>query len=102
MAKVPAIKDNQNEQAMRYIQSHESVAIHARRGDLLGLNYALYATRYFKKAVGFIKKHTNNPIFFHCSQKLKVKLTPEARPVFAGIIVGSNERLRFLYFGVMV
>ena len=60
----PSIKDNQNEQAMRYIQSHESVAIHARRGDLLGLNYALYATRYFKKAVGFIKKHTNNPIFF--------------------------------------
>ncbi len=60
----PPIEDDKNLQAMKYIQSHESVAIHARRGDLLGLNYALYVTGYFKKAVNFIREHTKNPIFF--------------------------------------
>ena len=58
------IEDKKNLRAMNYIQSHESVAIHARRGDLLGLNYALYVTGYFKKAVRFIRKNTKNPIFF--------------------------------------
>ena len=60
----PEIEDERNREAMRQIQSRESVAIHVRRGDLLGLNYALYATGYFKKAVKFIKENTNSPVFY--------------------------------------
>ena len=60
----PEIKDERNKEAMKRIQSQESVAVHVRRGDLLGLNYALYATGYFKKAVKFIKENTSNPAFY--------------------------------------
>lgn len=60
----PEIKDSRNAEALEYIKSHNSVAIHARRGDMLGYNYAFYVTGYFKRAVKYIRKHTKNPIFY--------------------------------------
>lgn len=60
----PEIKDTQNRDALEYIKSHNAVAIHARRGDMLGYNYAFYVTGYFKRAVKYIREHTDNPIFY--------------------------------------
>lgn len=60
----PEIKDAKNREAIDHIKSHNAVAIHARRGDMLGYNYAFYVTGYFKRAVKYIRKHTNNPIFY--------------------------------------
>lgn len=62
--KFPPICDAKNSEAFDYISSCNSVAIHARRGDLLGSNYGCYATGYFRRAVKYIRKHTENPIFF--------------------------------------
>jgi len=60
----PEITEKKNLEALDYIKSHNSVAIHARRGDMLGGNYIYYATGFFKRAVRYIRKHTANPIFF--------------------------------------
>lgn len=60
----PKIVDQKNSDVMDRIVSSESVAIHVRRGDLLGLNYALYVTGYFKRAVKYIRQRTQNPVFF--------------------------------------
>lgn len=60
----PTLVGEQNIKASDYIRSCNSVAIHARRGDMLGSNYACYATGYFKRAVNFIRRHTINPKFF--------------------------------------
>ena len=60
----PEITDEKNRIAMKKIVSQESVAIHARRGDMLGYNYAYYVTGYFKRAVKYIKQHTVNPVFY--------------------------------------
>lgn len=60
----PTITDEKNREAMEYIQNHNAVAIHARRGDMLGYNYPCYVTGYFKRAIHYIKRHTSNPIFF--------------------------------------
>lgn len=60
----PEIKDSKNKEGIEYIRSVNAVAIHARRGDLLGMNYSLYVTGYFKRAVKFIRQHTENPEFF--------------------------------------
>lgn len=60
----PKISDEKNNKAMDYINSHNSVAIHARRGDMLGYNYAFYVTGYFKRSVQYIRNHTDNPVFF--------------------------------------
>lgn len=60
----PPIIDEQNKKAFNDIQSCESVAIHARRGDMLGFNYPCYVTGYFKRCTKLIRKHTTNPVFY--------------------------------------
>lgn len=50
-----------------YLQSINSVCIHARRGDFLSRNSFCYKYGYFKRAVNYIKKHVENPVFvFFC------------------------------------
>lgn len=60
----PPLTDKKNIQTLEYIKSNNSVAIHARRGDMMGTNYSIYINGYFKRAVNYIKKHTIKPIFF--------------------------------------
>lgn len=62
--KFPAFADTQNQEALAMIMSCNSVAIHARRGDMLGYNYPLYRYGYFKRAVRYIKKRVPSPVFF--------------------------------------
>ena len=60
----PNIEDTKNMEAFRLITECNSVAIHARRGDMLGSNGIYYATGFFKRAVKFIKKNVPNPVFW--------------------------------------
>lgn len=60
----PPIIDDRNADMLAYIQRSNSVAIHARRGDMLGFNYPLYRFGYFKKCVSFIRSKVTNPEFY--------------------------------------
>lgn len=60
----PIITDGKNQEAIRLIESCNSIAIHARRGDMLGYNYPCYRFGYFKRAVSYLRKRVNNPVFF--------------------------------------
>ncbi len=60
----PALTDELNMSCMDYIRQCNSVAIHARRGDMLCMNYPCYRFGYFKRAVGYIRKHVSYPVFF--------------------------------------
>lgn len=60
----PKFTDSRNQEELHIIKNCNSVAIHARRGDMLGYNYAYYATGYFKKSVNYIRKNTKDPVFF--------------------------------------
>ena len=63
----PPLTDERNRLFSEYIKSHESVAIHVRRGDMLRFNGAYYKTGYFKRAVKYIKDNVQNPAFvFFC------------------------------------
>lgn len=63
----PKINDEKNMKMKKYIESVNSVAIHARRGDMLGCNGYLYNGGYFKRAVKYMKRHVKNPVFvFFC------------------------------------
>lgn len=62
--KFPPMTNNRDINALKQINSCNAVAIHARRGDMLGENYGLYTTGYFKRAIKYIRKHTNHPVFF--------------------------------------
>lgn len=60
----PAIHDDHNAEMLRYIQGCNSVAIHARRGDMTGFNYPLYRFGYFRRCISFIRSQVDNPEFF--------------------------------------
>lgn len=60
----PKIVDKKNAETLRDIEECNSVAIHARRGDLLGYNYSFYVTGYFKRAVKYIRQHIEQPVFY--------------------------------------
>jgi hypothetical protein len=62
--KFPELTDEKNLMCLSMIKSTNSVAIHARRGDMLSINGYCYKFGYFKRAVKFIKKKVNNPVFF--------------------------------------
>lgn len=60
----PEPTDRRNQQAMADIRGCEAVAIHARRGDMMGYNYDCYVGGYFKRAVGFIRQQVQHPVFY--------------------------------------
>lgn len=60
----PEFSDDNNINCAREIQSENSVAIHARRGDMLSRSGCYYKYGYFKRAVGFIKSRISDPVFY--------------------------------------
>lgn len=60
----PDIFDTRNADMLSCIMDSESVGIHVRRGDLLGLNNYCYETGYFKKAIAYIRSIYEKSVFF--------------------------------------
>lgn len=59
----PCITDEKNLKMAEVLDHCNSVAIHARRGDMLSNNGWCYKYGYFKRAVKYIKKHVSSPVF---------------------------------------
>lgn len=63
----PEFNDTKNIEMASFLEGCNSVAIHARRGDMLGSNGYCYKYGYFKRAIKYIKKNVTNPVFvFFC------------------------------------
>lgn len=63
----PALSDDKSKKMKQLCINTNSVAIHVRRGDMLGYNGNCYKYDYFKRAVKYIRKHVDNPVFiFFC------------------------------------
>ncbi len=60
----PAITDDRNKEAYHQITAQQSVAIHARRGDMLSFNFDCYYGGYFKRAVHYIKSAVTDAHFY--------------------------------------
>lgn len=59
----PHFQDSRNLEFASFLESNNSVFIHARRGDMLSANGWCYKYGYFKRAVKYIKKEVENPVF---------------------------------------
>ena len=65
--KFPPFLDERNCEMAAMLETCNSVAIHARRGDMLGVNGYCYKHGYFRRAVKYIRKRVHNPVFvFFC------------------------------------
>jgi hypothetical protein len=78
----PEIADAKNREALQKIRAVNSVAIHARRSDLLSVNGYCYRFGFFKRAVKYIKKCVDNPVFFFFCDENSVGWCEENEKVF--------------------
>lgn len=78
----PDIIDVQNKQALEIIENTNSVAIHARRSDLLSVNGHCYRHGFFKRAVRYIKRHVENPLFVFFTDENSVGWCEENEKIF--------------------
>lgn len=60
----PEIVDEKNWTILQKIRECNSVSIHARRSDLLFMNWYCYKFGFFKRSVRYIRKHVEAPEFF--------------------------------------
>lgn len=60
----PEITDIYNAGIKKQIENSNSVAIHVRRGDMLSANAHYYKYGYFRRAISYIKKCIQSPVFF--------------------------------------
>lgn len=58
----PKITDKKNQEVLNQIKDCNSVALHARKGDMD--NYECYHNGYFSRATNYIRKNVSNPVFF--------------------------------------
>lgn len=59
----PPFSTEKNQEFAKMLDGCNSVFIHARRGDMLSANGWCYKYGYFRRAVKYIKKHVENPVF---------------------------------------
>lgn len=89
----PAFTDKKNTDFSKYIKDVNSVAIHARRGDMLGYNAHCYKYGYFRRAVHYIKKHVNKPVFIFFCDPGSVKWCKENYKIFG---LSRNDKVLFV------
>lgn len=89
----PDWNSEQNSKMAQFLESVNSVAIHARRGDMLGVNGFLYKYGYFQRAVKYIRKHVDNPVFVFFTNPGSVEWCKENEKIF-----GLNFKKDKVYF----
>lgn len=63
----PVITDERNRDFLASVRGRQTVAVHARRGDLLNRSGQYYKGGFFRRSVKFIKKRISDPVFcFFC------------------------------------
>lgn len=78
----PEWDSEKNQKMSEMLKSVDSVGIHARRGDMLGGNGYCYKYGYFRRAVSYIKKHVENPVFVFFSDPGSVGWCRENADIF--------------------
>lgn len=71
-----------NAETARQLDACNAVAIHARRGDMLSTNGWCYKFGYFKRAVRYIRKHVENPVFVFFTNPGSIKWCKENGRIF--------------------
>ena len=89
----PEITDEKNRRMLELIHGCNAVSIHARRSDLLFLNGYCYKYGFFRRAVKYIKRHVENPVFIFFTDENSVGWCEQNEKVF-----GLNFKKDRVYF----
>lgn len=78
----PDFSTEKNKEFAEFLDSCNSVFIHARRGDMLSSNGWCYKSGYFRSAVRHIKKNVNNPVFVFFTNTGSIEWCKENAKIF--------------------
>ena len=78
----PPLQDERSIKFSEYLDKCNSVFIHARRGDMLSSNGWCYKYGYFRRAVKYIKKNVDNPVFVFFTNPGSVEWCKENAKIF--------------------
>jgi len=92
--KFPPFKTKRNSDFAHYLETCNSVFIHARRGDMLSANGWCYKYGYFKRAVKYIKKHVDAPVFVFFTNTGSIEWCKENAKIFG--LDYSKDTIRFV------
>lgn len=90
----PDISDDENLRILDLVRNTNSVSIHARRSDLLFVNGHCYKFGFFKRAVKYIKKHVENPVFVFFTDENSVGWCEENEKIFG--LDFKKDRVEFV------
>lgn len=90
----PPITEEKNLALLELIHRTNAVSIHARRSDLLFLNGHCYRHGFFKRAVGYIKKRVENPVFIFFTDENSVGWCEENERIFG--LDFQKDRVEFV------
>lgn len=89
----PSFENDKDKEMADFLNKNNTVAIHARRGDMLSGVWWCYKYGYFKRAVKHIRKHVDNPVFVFFTNPGSVEWCKENSKVF-----GLNLQKDRVYF----
>ena len=78
----PPFSDSRNQKFSKYLESCNSVAIHARRGDMLAGIGWMYKHGFFRRAVKYIRRHVENPVFVFFTNTGSIEWCKENGKIF--------------------
>jgi len=90
----PVFSTERNREFAAFLDSCNSVFIHARRGDMLSENGWCYKYGYFRRAVKYIKKHVENPVFVFFTNTGSIDWCKENAKVFG--LDYSKDKVKFV------
>lgn len=86
----PPFADERNEQMADMLGHSNSVAIHARRGDMLSVNGHYYEHGFFRRAVKHIRRNVKNPVFVFFTDTGSIEWCRENEKTF-GLDYGRDK-----------
>lgn len=89
----PPLEDERNRQMAAQLEACNAVFIHARRGDMLSANGWCYKYGYFRRAVRYMKKHVEDPVFVFFTDPDSIAWCRENLRVFG---LGAKDAVRFV------
>lgn len=90
----PEITDEKNIKLLDIIHKTNSVAIHARRSDMLFVNGYCYKYGFFRRAVRYIKKHVKEPVFIFFTDENSVGWCEKNEEIFS--LDFQKDRVEFV------
>lgn len=90
----PEMTGEQNLNCVKNLRNENSVAIHARRGDMLSRSGCYYKYGYFKRAVSYIKSKIENPVFYFFCDPGSIEWCKQNGEIFA--LDFSRDKVRFV------